>query len=57
MTYSFKIKIDNEEEVDFDSLSKEDQEMIGQLLFRTMLEKSGRCRGKKILKEIEDVEK
>lgn len=51
MTYSFKVRIDDKEKVDLSSLSKEEQKMVGQLVFRTMLESSGRRRGKKVESE------
>ena len=53
MTYSFKVRIDDRDKVDLSSLSKEEQKMVGQLVFRTMLENSGRCRGKKV-EEVEE---
>ena len=53
MTYSFKVRIDDRDIVDLSSLSKEEQKMVGQLVFRTMLENSGRCRGKKV-EEVEE---
>lgn len=56
MTYSFKVRIGDEEEVDLHSLPKEKQDLVGQAVFRTMLEHAGMCRGKKVLEETKEVD-
>lgn len=48
MTYSIKVRIDDREKVDLFSMSDEEQKIIGRLVFKTMLERSGRQRSTKI---------
>ncbi len=51
MTYSYYIRTSKNNKVDWDSLTEKEQEQIGQMIFRIMLESSGRYREEQMNQE------